>query len=107
VIGSIRDAQIAAGVDRALVYDRTLYILAGFLVAGFLSNALVGPVAAKWLMRGDSTSHAGADVSKGQSFGIGIGGDRSPGAILTWLAVGLPIAWGVWQTLQSAVKIFR
>ncbi|VFU07056.1 protein of unknown function [Methylocella tundrae] len=31
VIGYIRDAQIAAGINRALVYDRTMYILAGFL----------------------------------------------------------------------------
>src|SRR5450631_713029 len=40
----------AAVVERASVYDRTLYILAGFLVVGFVCNAFVRPVAAKWLM---------------------------------------------------------
>jgi hypothetical protein len=39
------------------------------------------------------------------SFGIGRGGlDRD--AALAWLAVGIPILWGVWITLQSAIKIF-
>jgi MFS family permease len=51
VIGYIRDFEIAAGVDRAHVYDVTLYILSGFLVAGLICNALVRPVEAKWLMR--------------------------------------------------------
>ncbi len=50
VVGYIRDAQIAAGVQRALVYDGTMYILASFLVAGFICNALVRPVSNKWLM---------------------------------------------------------
>ena len=44
VIGYIRDAQIAAGIERSQVYDRTLYILAGFLAVGFICNALIRPV---------------------------------------------------------------
>ncbi len=107
VIGYIRDAQIAAGVERAQVYDRTLYILAGFLVVGFLCNALVSPVASKWLMKSTPVEARPAAVGGGDaSFGIGLGG--APGAVgwLAWLAVGLPLLWGAWQTLQSAVKIF-
>ena len=50
VIGYIRDAQIAAGIPRALVYDRTMYILTGFLLIGLIANSLVRPVAAKRLM---------------------------------------------------------
>jgi hypothetical protein len=26
---------------------------------------------------------------------------------LAWLAVGIPIAWGLWVTLQSALVLFR
>jgi uncharacterized membrane protein YhaH (DUF805 family) len=51
VVGYIREAQIKAGVERALVYDRTMYILASFLLVGFICNALVRPVARKWLIR--------------------------------------------------------
>jgi MFS family permease len=106
VIGYIRDAQIAAGVERAQVYDRTLYILASFLVVGFVCNALVRPVATKWLMSDPVPQKGAARAATGQSFGIGLGGGFSVGATLAWLAVGAPILWGVYQTLQSAVKIF-
>jgi MFS family permease len=109
VIGYIRDAQIAAGVERAQVYDRTLYILAAFLVVGFVCNALVRPVAAKWLMTsaevaGLQTASRGAAAG---SFGIGLGGGVDIKTLLAWAAVCIPLAWGVWQTLGSAVKIFQ
>jgi MFS family permease len=109
VVGYIRDAQIAAGVERALVYDRTLYILSSFLVIGFICNAMVRPVASKWLMPKTSTEAATTSpkTSGDMSFGIGMGGGLSPVGILAWLVVGIPIAWGVWQTLQSAIKIFQ
>ena len=107
VIGYIRDAQIAAGVERAQVYDRTLYILAGFLVVGLICNALVSPVAPKWLMKGDSAAQATGRPAEGQSFGIGLNGGFGVGSALAWLAVALPIAWGAYQTLQSAVRIFQ
>ncbi len=44
IIGALRDAQLQAGVDQALVYDRTLYIMAGLLFVGLICNALVRPV---------------------------------------------------------------
>ena len=109
VVDCIRDAKIAAGVERARVYDRTLYILASFVVAGFICNALIGPVKSKGLQHGLEASgkRRGARVdTSDHSFGIGGGGLPGPSGALAWLAVGLPILWGAWQTLQSAVKIF-
>ena len=38
------------------------------------------------------------------SFGIGKGG-LDARAALFWLFVGIPLAWGVWKTLESAAKI--
>ena len=110
VVGYIRDLQIAAGVERALVYDRTLYILSSFLVVGFICNALVRPVAPKWLMHGSAPASGATGSSTkpvGGSHGIGLGGGWTPGGVAAWLVVCLPIAWGVYQTLQSAVKIFQ
>ena len=107
VINYIRDAQIAAGVDRALVYDRTMYILAGFLVVGLLCNALVRPVAPKWLMRDASAPAVAATrATEDQSPALALQGRFGAGASVAWAAVAIPIAWGVWQTLQSAIKIF-
>ena len=109
VIGYIRDAQISAGVERSLVYDRTLYILASFLVVGFICNALIRPVAEKWLIpldRGGPASFSKRRESDDAN-GIGLGGGLTITAVLAWIAIGVPILWGVWQTLQSAVKIFQ
>ena len=39
------------------------------------------------------------------SFGIGKGG-LDVKAALFWAFVGVPLAWGVWKTLESATKIF-
>ena len=111
VVGYIRDAQIAAGVDRALVYDRTMYILASFLIVGFICNALVRPVDRKWLMKDDEVAalqaKAAAAMPSGPlgSYGIGLGGLDAK-ALLAWLAVGIPIAWGVYMTLAQVGKLF-
>ena len=108
VVNYIRDAQIAAGVPRAQVYDRTLYILSLMLVAGFVCNLLVRPVAARWFMQQAEHSpdrmapkHAYAD----QDHGIGYGGMDSKAAV-AWLCVGVPLAWGVWITLSKALVLF-
>jgi MFS family permease len=111
VIGYIRDAQIAAGVERAQVYDRTLYILAGFLAVGFICNAFVRPVAAKWLMTSQEIAgfQASAKVESAApaSHGISPGGGFDRKTLLAWAAVCIPLAWGVWETLDSAAKIFQ
>jgi MFS family permease len=109
LVAYIRDAQLAAGVDRALAYDRTLYILAGLLVVGLICNALIRPVLAKWFMREEDVAalraKAAAPVATG-GYGIGKGGLDAK-AVLAWLVVGIPILWGVYNTLTSAVAIFR
>ncbi len=105
LIAYIREAQIAAGVPRTDVYDHTMYILAGFLAVGFVANALVRPVAARWFMP-DREVAAQQTPVQGGSFGIGAG-RLDAFAVLAWAAVGLPIAWGVWITLSNALVLFR
>ena len=110
LVGYIRDAQLSAGIDRALVYDRTMYILAGLLVIGLIANSLIRPVAARWFMKDADVAAlqakaAAANAGPTGSFGIGLGGLDTK-ALLFWAFVSVPLAWGVWQTLQNAVKIF-
>jgi hypothetical protein len=109
VIGYIRDAQIAAGIPRALVYDRTMYILTGFLLIGLIANSLVRPVAAKRLMTENEVAALRATQSSAMiakdSHGIGLGG-FSLGVLIAWLAVGIPFLWGVWNTLTKAIALF-
>jgi MFS family permease len=110
LVGYVRDAQLAAGVERALVYDRTMYILAGLLVVGFICNALIRPVSAKWFMKDADVAAlqakaASASAGPTGSFGIGTGGLDVRSALF-WAFVAIPLAWGVWKTLDSAIKIF-
>ena len=102
-ITQIPEMQIAAGVPREAAYDRTLYILAGFLALGFVCNLLIRPVADRWFI-GDGAPVQ--DVTAGVSYGIGRGG-FTPGALLAWAAVCLPLGWGVWITLGKAMALFR
>ena len=110
VVNYIREFEISAGVSRDHVYDVTMYVLAGMLVAGLICNFLVKPLADKWFMKPEEVAAlqaktASAGATSG-SFGIGRGG-LDPRAALFWCFVGIPIAWGVWITLKNAIVIFQ
>ena len=111
VVNYIREFQLAAGVPRDQLYNTTMYILCAMLVAGLICNFLIKPVDPKWHMSDAevakvqaATAKAGAPGPSG-SFGIGKGGLDAKAALF-WAFVGIPLAWGVWITLQSAGKIF-
>ena len=102
LVTTIRQAQIDAGVARENVYDHTMYILAGLLVAGFICNFLIRPVGARWFEAGAHAAYrpATAVISTGEA---GSGGILMP---LAWLAVGLPLAWGFYMTILKAAALF-
>ena len=87
-----------------------MYILAGLLVVGLICNFLIRPVADKWFMKDADVAAlqakaAAANAGPTGSFGIGLGGLDAK-AMLFWAFVSVPLAWGVWKTLESAIKIF-
>ena len=87
-----------------------MYVLAAMLVAGFVCNYLVRPLEDKWFMKPQDVAALQAKQSAtagitSESFGIGKGGLDTK-AISFWAFVGIPLAWGVWQTLVNAIKIF-
>jgi MFS family permease len=109
VVNYIREAQLAAGVPRDHLYDTTMYILCGMLVAGLICNYLIKPVDARWHMKAEDVARLQADGAKGAvgggSFGIGKGGFDAQAALF-WAFVSIPLAWGVWITLKNAARIF-
>jgi MFS family permease len=111
VVNYIREAQIAAGVPRDQVYDFTMYILAGMLVAGLICNWLIKPVADRWFMSDADVAALRAKAESvasaaGDSHGIGRGGLDARAAVF-WTVVGVPILAGVWITLANAIVIFK
>jgi hypothetical protein len=79
------------------------------LIAGLICNYLIKPVNPKWYMSEAEVARLQAANAQNQtmqhgSFGIGKGGLDARAAAF-WLFVAIPLAWGVYKTLESAVKI--
>ena len=110
VVNYLREFQLAAGVPRDKLYDSTMYVLCAMLVAGLICNYLIKPVDPKWHMSEAEVARLQAASASKQatvqhgSFGIGKGG-LDVRAAAFWLFVGIPLAWGVYKTLESAAKI--
>ena len=112
VVNYLHDTRIADGVPADQVYGPIFYILAGMLVIGFVCNLLVRPVDPKWHMSDAEVAAEQAKLkaaasasSEGGSYGIGKGGLDAKAAAF-WALVGIPLAWGVWQTLEKALGLF-
>jgi MFS family permease len=114
LINYIREYQLDRGLPADQAYSMTMYILAAFLFVGFFCNLLVKPVADKHFMsdaelaaeraKAHEAAAAHATPAAGEASATSGGGLT---VILAWLAVGLPLAWGVWTTLAKALPLFR
>jgi MFS family permease len=112
IVNYLHDTRYAEGIAPDKLYGQIFFILAGLLVVGFVANLLVRPVDPKWHMsdaevaaeQAKLKSAAGPDVSG--SYGIGKGG-LDLKAILFWSLVGVPLAWGVWETFAKALVFFQ
>ncbi|TFF42465.1 OFA family MFS transporter [Pseudomonas sp. RIT623] len=112
LITYLREAQLAAGVERAAAYDMTLYILAGLLVLGFVCNLLVRPVADKYFMTdAELAAERALSHDKGADSARALEWHAAPGSLplvlLAWAVVVIPLAWGVWVTLQKTAVLFH
>jgi len=109
VVNYIREFQLDAGIPRAQVYDFTSYILAGMLAVGVVCNFFVKPLEDKWFMSDEEVqalqAKSASQAGHTGSFGIGKGGLDAKAAV-AWAAVGIPILWGVWITLQKTAALF-
>jgi MFS family permease len=112
IVNYIREYQLAHHVARDHAYSVTMYILAGLLAVGFLCNLAIRPVAEKYYMTPEQL--AALDAEAKSSGAASVTAARRPAATgagwqprAAWIAVGIPLAWGVWVTLQKAVTLFR
>lgn len=109
LVNYIREYQLSIGVERAAAYDITLYILAGLLVLGFICNLLVRPVNPKYFMSAEQLAAERAHGEKSapaNELAWSASPSSVPLVIVAWLVVGIPLAWGVWVTLQKTAALF-
>ena len=113
LVNYIREYQLEHGVARADAYTITIYILAGLLVLGFVCNWLVKSVAEQHYMSDeelreekrvadDTHQHFVADVEA-----LASEASHNGKVFLAWLAVWIPLGWGIWMTFQKAVILFK
>jgi MFS family permease len=108
VVANMRDARIAAGIPRVEVYQPIYWTLAAMLVAGFIANLLVKPVHARFHMAEEEPALAvAADAAAGPAAPVPVSGGITGTVLLTWAAVCLPIAWGVYQTIIKAAVLLK
>jgi len=111
VVNYMHDVRLEAGVPFDQIYGPIFLALAGMLVVGFIANLLVRPVADKWFMSDAELAEEKrlAHEKSVKDVGGGVAGNAgglSLTAMLAWSAVGIPLVWGIWQTLQKATKLF-
>jgi MFS family permease len=113
LVNYIRDYQIDHGVPRAQAYSLTMFILAALLAAGFVCNLLIKPVDPKNYMTPEQLAAADAAEKAKNSVhppsAATTAGEAQPTWLVpvAWLAVWVPLGWGIWVTLQKAVVLFK
>jgi MFS family permease len=107
------ESLTAGGVSKAEAYGTTMYLLVGLLGVGLLCNLAVRPVAERFLTAVDARSfhraptgqRTGPDEHEHPSWSPDA---RSwPAVYAVWIAVAIPLAWGVGNTLVKSSALFR
>jgi MFS family permease len=101
IVNDFRDHQVAEGVPRAQVYDEAMYVLAGLLVAGLACNLAVRRLAPGWF------TYAAVAGGRAASMPLPARSGFDTRLVLPWLAIGVPLAWGFWQTIIKASALLR
>ncbi len=123
IINGFLDAQGTPGELTADAYRPALLTMVGVLAIGFFANLMLRPVADRF--HEDAADPAGPDES-----GVDESGDEQESSgdgrvatdtrvdattrtstspallVIGWAVVGIPLAYGVWQTLVKTVSLF-
>jgi MFS family permease len=112
-VNYIREFQLAHGVPPHQAYNITMYVLAAMLLGGLLCNLFVRPVHETHYMSEEQLAAERAKAHEQIATGAasvtaGAAATNSPALILSaWIAVAIPLAWGVWITLSKSLVLFR
>jgi MFS family permease len=115
IVNYLREYQLGQGVPPSQAYNVIMYILAGLLLVGLFCNLLVRPVSEKHFMTEaqlEEERRLAHDKAAAAAAGPAGGGDgaspTSPLLVaLAWTVVGIPLAWGIYKTIEKAVVMFH
>jgi MFS family permease len=112
VVNYMHDTRLEAGVPFDQIYAPIFLVLAALLVVGFIANMLVKPVADKYFMTDAELAEVqriSHEKSQENGAKVAQASDSAQHPILVklaWLAVLIPISYGVWSTVQKAWALF-
>ena len=113
VVNYMHDIRQEQGIPADQIYGPIFYVLAGMLVVGLLANLLVRPVDEHHFMSDEELAHEkqlARERSQASGGGQSEESDSSTPAavaVLAWLAVGIPLAYGISVTLQKSAVLFK
>ena len=114
IVNYMHDIRQESKVPFDQIYGPIFYVLAGLLVVGFIANLMVRPVDEKFFMTEEELAHEkqlahekSMAASSASSNQVSSASSSTMTVALAWLAVGLPLAWGVSLTIQKAAVLFK
>ena len=105
IINGFLDARGAPGALTAADYRPALLTMVGVLAVGLLANLLVRPVADRFH---EPNERAGIEPTADEQSAV-VDDTRartSPLLVVAWLVVGIPLAYGIYETAVTAVTLF-
>jgi hypothetical protein len=91
-----------------------MHVLAGMLMIGLLCNLLIRPVDSKHHMSEEQIARERmlareVDAASGPRAheAASTGASRSIVLAAAWIAIAIPLGWGVWITLSKSLALFR
>lgn len=108
IVSSMRDAAIAAGTPRDLVYPPIYQVLAGLLFVAFIANLLIRPVNPRFHSVEPMPDTPPAAMAANTGYNVPASGGRATITIIAcWAAVLAPIAWGIIRTLEKVAVLLK
>lgn len=110
VVNYMHDVSLEAGTPFEQIYSPIFFVLAGMLVIGFIANLMVRPVADKFIMSKEELEAVRREAhltTAPKNTANGAMETHPLMATLAWLLVGIPICYGIWNTVQKAWVLFH
>ena len=106
IINGFLDAEGTPGNLTADAYRPALFTMVGVLAVGFVANLLMRPVADKWHESDETVEQASrTDTHVSDTAGSG---STVPSWVLplAWALVAVPLTYGVYKTIETAIDLF-